>query len=64
LRLFAYRLAEKLGWVNVDDMLDEIEPGHLLEWLALQRITAEEEKRAELAARATSGVQGHRRRGR
>jgi len=38
LRQFAYRLAYKLGWINVDEMLDAIPAGMLADWIAMARI--------------------------
>jgi hypothetical protein len=64
MRLFAYRIAENLHYANVDVMLGEMEPHHLLEWAALQKINKEDRLQAEAAARATAGVENYRRRGR
>lgn len=53
-----------LKYANVDLMLDEMDGGQIQEWLAYEKIEAEADKRAELAAKAQVGVKNHKRRGR
>jgi hypothetical protein len=61
--LYAYRLARDLGYANVDRMLDEMDAGHLTEWVAFETIRAEDERRAELQAKAEARTANHKRRG-
>lgn len=64
MRVFAYRLAQELGYANVDQMLDEMDAGQIAEWQAFDRIQGEANKRAELASKAEAGVRNYRRKGR
>lgn len=45
-------------------MLDEMDAGQFAEWQAFENIQEEFSKRAELAARAESGVRNYKRGGR
>lgn len=42
-------------------MLEEMTATHFLEWVAVEQIEIEEQKRAEIAARAEQGVASYRR---
>lgn len=48
----------------MDVMLEEMDAHHMAEWLAFLKIEADEQRKAELAAKAEAGVKNHRRRGR
>lgn len=45
-------------------MLDSLSCEQMAEWLAYDRIEAEEQKRAQLAAQAEAGAQNYKRKGR
>lgn len=45
-------------------MLEDMDAGQITEWQAFDRIQAEAEQRAQLAAKAENGVKNHKRRGR
>jgi hypothetical protein len=52
---FAHRLALELGWVNVDEMLDQIDEHQFRRWVAFDRICpfghkSENEQQAVIAA--------------
>jgi hypothetical protein len=48
MRRFAYRLAVKLGYVNVDKMLSEISFRQLLEWETFSQLEPFDEERADV----------------
>lgn len=48
MRMFAYQLAVKLGHVNVDRMLSEIDSRQLSEWMAFANLDPFDESRADI----------------
>ena len=46
--MFAYQLALKLGYINVDRMLTEIDSRQLSEWIAFARLEPFDESRADI----------------
>ena len=45
--MIAHQLAEERGWINVDAMLDEIDPGQFMELIAYRNLKAKQLEEAE-----------------